>query len=469
MNHCQQVNDIVCGLVAHIANVRRTLSSSITWRDRHGDNIVILLSCLSRLAQSYSSVSELVLGVVKEHAICCQPLEGHHALAFGLAQKWLRGYDGPVLGQDVLMDSGRDATVANVALEKCTDTLCLNYLAQLAQGNECRVQKWVLKGFKELVKRWDDLRQPLVFRGKYAQPDSQLRFYFVTHVVLMATAYGTRAPRLGANETILWENIAGLLCSWIQCMGEVPDRILGNVEVFFQASYVLMYMHRLHPTRKVNTDLLGVLRIIAEARNLIEECANRKMEQGIGIGDIPVQRTGLFQRNRNNVFMESLSRCNIATIADYHGHVILAFFLVEFERLVEKLDPPLKALHINTDKQLRPWILGLCLLLDANHFECLSLAVDAMSLEVWDRACSILTEYLEFNPETRARVRIKKLIALKNAKQHETIRAIVASCLPCLTHLHALIIADYVLYVPLLVYTPQVGPEDFLTCLTTPQ
>lgn len=346
MNHCQQVNYIVCGLVAHIANVRRTLSSKDkAWRDQHGDNIVILLSCLSRLAQSYPNVSELALGVVNEHANCCQPLEGH-AIAFRLAQRWLRGYDGPVPGQDVLVDIGdlRDATLANVALEKCTDRLCLNYLAQLAQGNECRAQEWVQKGFKELQTRWEDLRKPLVFRGQYVQGDPQLRFYFVAHVVLVATAYGTRAPSLGVNETMCWENIAGLLCSWIQCMGEVPVRILGNVEVFFEAAYVLMYMHRLHPTRKVYTDLIGVLRIITEARNLIEERANQR-----SIANIPVQQSPYFLRNCNNVFMESISTCNIATISDYHGHIILALFLVEFENLV---DQPLTAL--NTEEQLRP-------------------------------------------------------------------------------------------------------------------
>ena len=459
---------MVCQLVAHIDKVTQTLWSDGAWQHNHGSNIVILLSCLSRLASS-SAVSAAASRVV---GWCKQNFTSDQALAFGLAQQWLKGAGHGECwscksASDPLDEIGhlRDARVSNVNISVCTDILVMNYLAHLASGRVQQTRCWVNKGFEEMRERSSVLHEPLKFNGAIVDRSSSLRVYFVTHIVLMATAYGTQHP---PDETMgQWQTVAALLCQWVTCIGQTDLHIQKNFELFFETSYCLMYMFRLSSNLTLQTAretfFRSVLRVITRARHLID-----RLSEGRDIANIPVQNKSKFQNHEGNVFLVHLSTTNNATIADYHAHVILAFFLVEFQRVVNGMGSSLRTLYLNTKKELRPSILGLCVLLDENSFDILHLPIDDISNdENLDRAFEIMLAYLKSNLATqRGASRIEGLIISKLSNNHRLCRANVESTVPIMSGLPALLIGAYAAEDTGTLRTPCVTQADYLT---TPQ
>jgi hypothetical protein len=268
------------------------------------------------------------------------------AMAFGFARKWLWGavdagivFEQDSVLQDIIkVDSRRlnQGTLRNV-----TDTLVVNYLAylllepqsQVAGNRKTNPDYWVQQYFAYLNKHWKAVSVPLQFRRRYLHEYSCWRVYFVTHAVLVATAYGTQPPTHYLTIQS-WDKIACLLSDWISAMCE-PAKQQANLEVFHEACYVLLFMHRLYQTTTTREHIEGIRETLATARQRIIECAER--------GDaatIFVQKTLAFTPDESNLFLVSASTTNDAMVADYHAHIILTIFLVEAHKFFDAADAP---------------------------------------------------------------------------------------------------------------------------------
>jgi hypothetical protein len=270
------------------------------------------------------------------------------AMAFGFARKWLSG--AVKAGIEFRRDSVLlDITTVGIRgfnqreVGNVTDAPVVNYLARLllepqsqAAGNpetnpdywvagnpETKPDYWVQLTFEYLNTNWNTVSESLKFQGKYLSVKSCWRVYFVTHAVLVATAYGTQPPTHLDIDS--WDKIACLLRGWISAMHDQTKQ-QANLEVFYEACYVLLFMHRLHQTPTTVEQIKALGTTLVTARQRIIHWA----EQG-DPASILVQKKRPFTQDESNLFLVSASKTNNAMVADYHAHIILTIFLMEAE------------------------------------------------------------------------------------------------------------------------------------------
>lgn len=325
----QRVSRIVSRIVQRL---ERYLASHET----HRSTLLFLLGALSCIPQVDQRLVKQMqsLGSLYKHVSTQETTPERQWL--GLS--WLGGLSPPPRKQEYISKDDALETWLNFTQEEqkeiyqatyssATDVYLHYTLSAWCRQAEKEVNLLVEDAFVQVFEpRRQELRAPLVWRGKrLSQKKEQMeKLYFVTHLLFMANAYGTRRVWAPAFTASRQRDLFEILCSWFQQMYAQGTSVLSfHLEILCEIGYSLCYLYPV-----IDTDTRT--RFPLEA---LYQC----LEYYVKLGEHrSFEQTPLGRSHPHAVFLPSAAALKQHVdpfYVDYHTHIVLAFFLLEVIQL----------------------------------------------------------------------------------------------------------------------------------------
>ena len=289
---------------------------------KHGKNMCFLAGAIPRVIGSASIrrvAVEQIMTLFKNRLDKYGDKDGEFSTEMLIACNWLNWAPGiksaSAVSTSLDILNPKDYSpmdIDNAKYDSCTRILLNYFLLSLTTAPDKRPPEyWFKEGLRVLGDRWEEIDVELKFYGarNFVEEDDQNMHmvYFVTHVIFMGNNYGNiplRAAMALRNE------LFDVLRKWFYQIHELKA-VESNMEIFFEICYSMFYLNF---DRKFELPME------------VWEYFDQMLDKGLSVD---FSAAALNKKASTNIYFPNEKASTDRFLADYHTHVVMAFFFAE--------------------------------------------------------------------------------------------------------------------------------------------